>query len=523
MDRPSPTALAGRPAPAMDELWAALRGLVDRLFASVARDTVVDDSIDIVVELLGADRGLVLIAGEDGVLRPVNARGRKRALSAAEQQEVSRTIARQVLETGRCVVWDQDQSGPPSQSAVELGLVAALAAPLHSAAAGDGVRGVLYVDVRDARKHVERPHVEFFMSAAVLLGAILHQEKLARADREHLREARAHVLESSRAPPLDELLAGPGMSALRRDARAAVHGDAPVLVLGESGTGKTLVATAIAEASRRRPIFRVMLGASDDLNTITSDLFGHERGAFSGATSRRVGQVEYADGGTLIFDEVLNLSLHAQRLLLDFTQFGTYRPLGYDRPEPKRASVRIIAATNGDVAGAVREGRFRQDLYHRLAGMVLEVPPLRARREEIPALAEAALRRWDPSRAWSLPVPLRRLLVSPDIRWSGNVRQLEQVIRRARDRAVAEDPRATVLTPEHLELRDLDRDEVRSPGKGTSVGELQRAQERLDEEKARLIREALDRNEGNVSGAARELGVPRSTLASWMAALRLEA
>ncbi len=520
--------LTVRPAPGLDDLWTALRALVDRLFASVARDTVVDDSIDIVVELLGADRGLVLIAGEDGVLRAVNARGKKRALSPAEQQEVSRTIARQVLETGRCVVWDQEQAGgSPSQSAVELGIVAALAAPLHSSAADASVRGVLYVDVRDARKHVEQPHVEFFMSAAVLLGAILHQERLARVDREHLREARANVLESVRAPRLDDLLAGPGMSALRRDARAAIDSLSPILVLGESGTGKTLLATAIAEASRRRPILRVMLGASDDLNTITSDLFGHERGSFSGATSRRVGQVEYADGGTLIFDEVLNLPLHAQRLLLDFTQFGTYRPLGYDRPEPKRASVRLIAVTNGDMAGAVREGRFREDLYHRLAGMVLEVPPLRGRREEIPALAEAALRSWDPGRAWSLSVPLRQLLVSPDIRWSGNVRQLEQVIRRARDRAAAEDPKATTLTPGHLELRDLDRDLAQRAapggvGPGASVADLQQAQERLDVEKSRLIREALARSDGNVSGAARELGVPRSTLASWISALRLK-
>jgi len=502
-------------APALDDLWSALRSLVDRLFASAARDAVVDDSIDIVVDLLGADRGLVLISGEDGVLRPVNARGRKRALTPGEQQEVSRTIARQA------------QAGSPSESAVELGIVAALAAPLHAGGSGSPVRGVLYVDVRDARKHVEGRHVEFFMSSAVLLGAILHQEHRARLDRELLREARANVLEASRAPRLDDLLAGPGMSALRRDVRAAIDSPSPVFILGESGTGKTLLATAIAEASRRRPIFRVMLGASDDLNTITSDLFGHERGAFSGATARRAGQVEYADGGTLIFDEVLNLPPHAQRLLLDFTQFGTYRPLGHDRPEPKRASVRLIAVTNGDMAAAVREGRFREDLYHRLAGVVLQVPPLRERREEIPALAEAALRSWDPGRAWTLSVPLRRLLVSPAVCWSGNVRQLEQVIRRARDRAAAEEPAATTLTPEHVEPRDLDPDpSARADGAAGASDEpaprdLREARARLDAEKARVIRDALLRHEWNVTRAARELSVPRSTLSSWIAALGL--
>jgi len=98
-----------------------------------------------------------------------------------------------------------------------------------------------------------------------------------------------------------------------------------------------LLAHSIAETSGKRPIVRATLGGSDDLNTITSELFGHERGSFSGATGRRVGLVEFANGGTLILDELLNLPPHAQKLLLDFTQFGTYRPLGYDRAEPKRA------------------------------------------------------------------------------------------------------------------------------------------------------------------------------------------
>src|SRR5438477_9590402 len=102
---------------------------------------------------------------------------------------------------------------------------------------------------------------------------------------------------------------------------SALAGTSSILVLGESGTGKTLLAQAIAEASGRRPIVRAVLGTSDDLNTVTSELFGHERGSFSGASGTRMGLVEYAHKGTLILDEVLNLSPHAQKLLLDFTQF----------------------------------------------------------------------------------------------------------------------------------------------------------------------------------------------------------
>jgi DNA-binding NtrC family response regulator len=281
----------------------------------------------------------------------------------------------------------------------------------------------------------------------VLLGSVLEGNRRSQSARDQLRVAQALCLDAGRTPPLEDLLSPPSMQAIRREIESAIPGDAPILILGESGTGKTLMAQAIAEASGRRPIVRAVLGASDDLNTITSELFGHERGSFSGATGKRMGLAEFANGGTLILDEILNLPPNAQQLLLDFTQFGTYRPLGYDRAEPKRAKVRLIAATNGDLQAAIREKRMRQDLYFRLAALTIELPPLRQRREDIPTMAESTLRRVDPSRTWSLSVALRRLLVSPALDWSGNVRQLERAIERARERAVARDPEATMLTP----------------------------------------------------------------------------
>ena len=175
--------------------------------------------------------------------------------------------------------------------------------------------------MRDPRKHVEKSHIDFFLSAALLVGALLDQRARGENDRARLGEALSHTTDTRRTPPLEDILAFEGIRGLRDEIASAIGSEMSILVLGESGTGKTLLAQAIAEASAKRPIVRATLGGSDDLNTITSELFGHERGAFSGATGRRVGLVEFANGGTLILDE------HRTR----------YRRIEGDRPRHRSA------------------------------------------------------------------------------------------------------------------------------------------------------------------------------------------
>jgi transcriptional regulator with GAF, ATPase, and Fis domain len=508
--------LTASPTVGSDAMWTATRDLIDRVSSVLDKETALDDCLDLIASSLGADRGLILLVHEDGTTQPIHARSMKKPLDPFEYEEISKTIVARALATPSAAAWDL------SSSVRSLGddIRAALAAPLGSS---EKTRAVLYLDFRDPRKFVERPHIEFFMSASQLVGALLDQHWRGERVRARLDEALSHCTDTRRTPPLEDLLAATSFAEVRREVLSAIKSPLSMLIMGESGSGKTLLAQAIAEASGRRPIVRAMLGGSDDLNTITSELFGHERGSFTGAASRRVGLVEYADKGTLIFDELLNLPVHAQKLLLDFTQFGTYRPLGHSGVEPKRADVRIISATNGDLHAAIRDGRFREDLYQRLASVVVTLPPLRDRRSDIPRLAESTLKRVDPSRSWNLSLEMRRLLVSPALEWTGNVRQLERVITRVRDRALVRDPEATELRPEHLESRDLDgisplqAKDARAPVEVSPSSEWQQLhaeRARLDDRERAVIQRSLIQAGGVVAQAARGLGIARTTLAS---------
>jgi len=520
---------------AYDQLWKKTRVLLERLGEALSQGAFFDDCLDLLVEQLSADRGLLLLFHEDGGTQVINARGRGRALDPHEREEISKTIVERARSGS--VIFRPIDEALPNESMHALNIASALAVPLRPPAFRGAralpVAGVIYLDFRDRRRRIGPPEQELCEAAATVISAVLSPYERLQAAQENLRLLSARSRPAG--PDLDELLRPESMAAIRREVATCIKGESPILILGESGTGKTQLACAIAEASRRAPVIRATMGGSDDLNTITSELFGHERGSFSGAMARRVGLVEHADGGTLIFDEILNLPPHAQQLLLDFTQFGTYRPLGHERREPKQARVRLISATNGDLDAAMTTGKFRQDLYYRVASVVLTLPPLRERRDDIPSLAEGLLRRLDPGRPLRLSVQLRRLLMSSELAWPGNVRQLESVITRARERALSDDPDASSLAPEHLTPRDLGVRQLNVPPPravhdpqaplcaafqvepaelADSWARLSRERSELDRIEREVIEAALARVDGVVARAARELGVGRTSLIS---------
>lgn len=207
--------------------------------------------------------------------------------------------------------------------------------------------------------------------------------------------------------------------------------DVPVLIIGETGTGKELVARAVQQLSRRsgRRFETVNCGALTR-ELLLSELFGHERGAFTGAVTRKEGLLAAADGGTVFLDEVGEVPVDAQAMLLRFVQHGEIRAVG--STHTRRVDVRLIAATHRDLVAEIDGGTFREDLYYRLRRVVIEVPPLRARREDIAPLVEhirvQANRRYGLAIECLTPDALRSIENAP---WPGNVRQLEAVLEEA--------------------------------------------------------------------------------------------
>ncbi len=516
--------------PEISLLWEKSRELVRRLTAFEERDSFLDDCVDATVELLEADRGVVFLVDAAGTSWVVNARSSGRTLSDAERHEISQSIVRRVLDSGQPEHWEPDPSVDGTSSAIAFGIMGALAVPLPLHPNADGPSaGVLYVDFRDAEREVGERHLAFLRTAADLITLMLERAHRLQKTQEELRAVTSRSV-AAQLPALDDLLASPALAALRDEVHASLQGRQPILILGESGTGKTLLAHALAVASGGQPVVRATLGSSTDLNTIVSELFGHERGAFSGALARRTGLVEFADGGTLILDELLNLPQSAQQLLLDFTQFGEYRPLGHPHPLPKQSSARIIAATNANIDVALAEGKLREDLYYRLSGTVLRLPALRQRRGDIPSLAQATLNRLDPHREWTIDASLRSWLTSSDLAWPGNVRQLESVIGRARDRALSKDKQCVVLTRAHVSDGDVAKQACGPPDGAVRINaaqisdswrRLRERQQQLEESERQLLEAALEKHGGVVARAARELDVPRTSLISRLQTLKI--
>jgi len=283
--------------------------------------------------------------------------------------------------------------------------------------------------------------------------------------------------------------------------------DATILIMGESGTGKELIARAVHALSTRvdRPFIPVNCGAIP-AELLESEMFGHERGAFTGAIGQRAGMFQLANGGTIFLDEVGEMSATLQVKLLRVLQDREIRPVGADRVF--KVDVRVLAASNKDLAAEVEEGNFREDLFYRLQVIPIVMPPLRERRSDIPLLTSHFLDKHNRKRSGRPARIVEEAMVHLwEYDWPGNVRELENLLERLV--ILSEDG---VIGVEHLppSIRSfISEKKIPRPTLGEEGLDLNTAVEEFEN---RLIEEALRRTKGNKQAAARLLGLKRTTL-----------
>ncbi|HUC28998.1 MAG TPA: sigma-54 dependent transcriptional regulator, partial [Candidatus Acidoferrum sp.] len=300
-------------------------------------------------------------------------------------------------------------------------------------------------------------------------------------------------------------------SVLSRVAKVA-PADSTVLITGETGTGKELIARAIHKRSGRSSRAFVSLNcAAIPRDLIASELFGHEKGAFTGATQRRVGRFESAEGGTIFLDEVGELPAEMQIALLRVLQEREFQRVGGN--ESFKTNARVVAATNRDLQAAIVEGRFREDLFYRLNVFPIEVPPLRERKEDIPLLVQYFAERYASKAGKNITnINKKSMEALQSYTWPGNIRELQNVL----ERSVVICDTDTLFVDESWLGR---RTAVAAEGTALPFTEKLSVQER------QMIEAALAESNGRVSGprgAAAKLGIPQSTLDSKIKALKID-
>jgi|GEM_PF-605002 len=468
--------------------------------------------------------GGLRIGGEVGVdparVLLVCARNFRSEDLSSEEHTFSRTLLWRALSSGEVLLVRDALSEPAysqETSVVRRGVRSVLVAPF---AIGGVSFGAIYVENNSAAAVYSEADRDFLAGVARLIAVYLEA-----ADRLHVALALREQSPPETAGEILEGLVGTS-SAWRKVVQTVLHvapSSATVMIEGESGTGKELLARALhALSPRAQGPFVVVNCAALPETLAESELFGHERGAFTGAVDRRLGRVELAHRGTIFLDEIGELPLVVQAKLLRFLQFHEFERLGGGKPI--HVDVRVIAATSRQLAQMVAEGKFLEALYYRLNVIPLHVPPLRERPEDIPLLALHFLKKYAPAAGRpTLRFHPETLLALQEYPFPGNVRELENLVQRLVLLAPSEEIRVEDLPEPFLHRHralDVEKNPFRAFLRTTPVDreDLERrrrailkiAHAYIDELEDALIRHALERAGGNIAKAARLSGVHRS-------------
>lgn len=453
-------------------------------------DELLENTLDIALQQLSSERGFILLRDDirDGQYIPRVVRNID-SQQVSEVKDISHSTVEKVLETGQPILtFDalSDERFDEARSVIMHQIRSIACVPLLLK--GERI-GVIYIDSRGQKARFTRQSLDFLQAFANQAAIALENARLVaqlQQDNELLKE------EFHRIYAFKEIIGkSKAMEQVFRMMGKVLNNDITVLLLGETGTGKELVARAIHHNGWRKQkrFVPVNCGAIPE-NLIESELFGHKKGAFTGAVSDKKGLIETAHGGTLFLDEVGELPLNMQVKFLRFLQDKQFTPVGEVRT--READVRIVAATNQNLEEAVHRKQFREDLFYRLNVIHIRIPPLRERKKDIPILVQHFLSQY--SNKLEKPVTgvnaeaMERLMA---YHWPGNVRELENTIERA----------VVMATSSQITDEDLMLPPVSKTSAGIEAGKT------LQEVSRQLLEKTLETVEGNKTKAAEMMGV----------------
>jgi Nif-specific regulatory protein len=482
----SPNRTAARDLSALLNLNIALGRLRDP-------ETLQKEVFDTIFEALPAERAALILIEEN--LENISAVfSRNKAGETNQPIRISQTVAEQAVHEKTAILCRNvrtDAVYNRAESLLAAEIDSLLCVPL---VVGEKTAGLMYLDTANPANGFDEDHLQFLTAVAGIVSVVLENINYLDGLRRENQRLRAEIT-------LEHNMIGESapMQKVFRFIEKAAPTDATVLISGESGTGKELVANAVHENSPRaaKPFVAINCAVLSE-NLLESELFGHERGAFTTAVAQKKGKLEIADGGTLFLDEVGEMSAATQAKLLRVLQEREFERVGGTRPI--KVDVRVIAATNRDLESEIKTGSFRQDLYYRLNVVQLTMPPLRSRREDIPLLADYFVSKYSQKckrKVTGIAREARALLMNYD--FPGNVRELENAIERA-----------VVLGSDELLLpEDLPESMLETGDAALPVMEYQKA---VNEMKKGLILKTLDQANGNYTEAAKLLGLHPANL-----------
>lgn len=480
---------------------------VSRRLSSVLNlDQLLNVTMDSVLSLTRAERGFLMLY-EGDVLKFRVIRNQKSQNWEGDDFQISHTITQQVIDSGQ-PLWvkdaSQDAHYSQSTSIADLKLRSCMCVPLFSGQADNRkMLGVIYVDSQQIHESFSLQDLDLFAALAAQAAIAIENaelvENISRLEREKREQLeRENISLQKQLEDRGELLGQcPAMEKVFSLIRRVAGSEVNLLLLGESGTGKTLVARAIHQLSLRKdkPFMVIDCGSIPE-NLLESELFGYEKGAFTGAFNRRQGKFELADGGTVFLDEIGEMPTALQTKLLRVIQEGVVEHIG--GKETIKVDLRIIAATSRDLEQDIQSGRFRKDLYYRLNVITINLPPMRERAGDVLLLAGLFLEKYSAKHRKhisSLSSAAKAALMNYD--WPGNVRELEHKIERA---VIMCDGRE--ITPSHLELGPSYFEPNLSAGLNCAKADIE----------SKMVAQALSLNDGDITAAARQLGVARQQI-----------